>query len=396
MLIEVKDKIQQEGRQAWFDNFCKGTLAWATGVGKSKAAIDIMEQFRHEYLQAKAEGICQILLVSPTEEMRDNDWPAEFEKWGVSMQGIKGVCYASLAKEDLSKYDLIVYDECHRLTVHNLQRQQQVNKPALGLTATFPKARFEDDLERISLLTELLPPVHKVSTDEAVELGLISDFEIMTLMFYLDSVNKNIPGGTKKKPFMTTEKAAYNYYSQCIRTAVIKNIEPLKFSAISKRTRFLYNLPSKFRLAQQCLEQLKKEEKRTLVFAGSIEQANALCGEQVYHSESDSNALQRFQNKEIDLLGAVRALNEGKNLTEPDQCLVVQVDSVERNLVQRIGRIIRKRYDNPDFKARIVILVAMGTADEQWYKMSIKDFDTVRIKEYLVRVPDIQKSVKCG
>ena len=325
MLIEVKDKIQQEGCQAWFDNFCKGTLAWATGVGKSKAAIDIMEQFRHEYLQAKAEGICQILLVSPTEEMRDNDWPAEFEKWGVSMQGIKGVCYASLAKEDLSKYDLIVYDECHRLTVHNLQRQQQVNKPALGLTATFPKARFEDDLERISLLTELLPPVHKVSTDEAVELGLISDFEIMTLMFYLDSVNKNIPGGTKKKPFMTTEKAAYNYYSQCIRTAVIKNIEPLKFSAISKRTRFLYNLPSKFRLAQQCLEQLKKEEKRTLVFAGSIEQANALCGEQVYHSESDSNALQRFQNKEIDLLGAVRALNEGKNLTEPDQCLIAQI-----------------------------------------------------------------------
>lgn len=79
-------------------------------------------------------------------------------------------------------------------------------------------------------------------------------------------------------------------------------------------------------------------------------------------------------------------------MIEPDQALVIQVDSKERNLVQRIGRIVRKRYDNPDFKARIVILVALLTADENWFKEAIKDFETSRIKEYIVRVPDIKKT----
>lgn len=45
---------------------------------------------------------------------------------------------------------------------------------------------------------------------------------------------------------------------------------------------------------------------------------------------------------------------------------------------------VRKRYDNPEFKAKIIIMVAVKTADEKWYKSAIKDFETSRIKEYLV------------
>jgi superfamily II DNA or RNA helicase len=115
-----------------------------------------------------------------------------------------------------------------------------------------------------------------------------------------------------------------------------------------------------------------------------------LCGDKVYHSESSRDALDKFQKKEISLLGAVRALNEGKNLTEPDNALIVQVDSVDRNLVQRIGRLVRVRYDNLSHKARIIILVAIDTADENWYTSAISDFDSRRIKETLVKVPDIK------
>jgi superfamily II DNA or RNA helicase len=323
--------------------------------------------------------------------MRDVDWPEEFRKWEISMEGIKSVCYASLAKEDLEKYDFIIYDECHRLTMPNLRKLSLYpTKPVLGLTATFPKTKYEDDKERVDLITRLLPPVHTISTDEAVDLGLIADFEVMICKFYIDGVTKNIPCGTKANE-LRTEKVHYAKLTKRISWAVIKKIEALKFSVISKRMNFLYNLPSKLRLAKQCMEQLNVKDKRTIVFAGSIEQANELCGNDVYHSKSDDKALQAFQRKDINLLGAVRALNEGKNLTTPDQALIVQVDSVDRNLVQRIGRIIRRRYDDMGFKARIVILVAIGTADEQWYNSAIKEFETSRIREFIVRVPDIKK-----
>ena len=387
--LENKQRLQKEGKKLWFDTGCRGTVCWATGVGKTKLAIDCIEELRHNYLQQYGEGLPQGLLVTPTEQMRDVDWPDEFDKWKVSMEGITKICYASLSKVDLSIFDYIVYDEVHRLTIPNLERLSEVieTKQVLGITATFPKTKYEDEKERVDLITELLPAIHTVTTDEAVDLGLISDFEVFVLKFDLDYINKTIPCGTKAKE-LRTERTQYAKLTKQIQWAVIKRIEGLKFAAISKRTNFLYNLPSKLKLAKQCLEKLIEDDKRTVVFCGSIEQAELLCGDNVYHSKSSEVALELFQSKKINTIGCVRSLDEGKNLTTPDQALIVQVNSMDRQLVQRIGRIIRKRYDNPEFKAKIVILIAIQTADEQWYKSAILPFETQRIKEYLVTVPN--------
>lgn len=382
-----KIRVQSEGTQAWISNNRRGTLAWATGVGKSKGSILCIESIRQEFPDGK------ILLVVPTEEMRDTDWPAEFQKWNCSLENIKLVCYSSLAAQDLSKYVFIIYDECHRLTTGNLQKLYHYKGAALGLTATYPKVKFEDEEERVSLITELLPPVHTITTDEAVDLGLIADFEVFVLKFYLDAVNRNILGGTKKKPFKTTEKNEYTRLTKSLQFAMIKKNEGMKFGAIAKRMNFMYNLPSKVRLAKQCMDSLALDGKRTLILCGSIEQANELCGDNVFHSKSSGDALDKFQALEIDVLAAVRALNEGKNLNSLEQELIIQIDSQERNLAQRIGRAVRKWYGKPDFKAKIIILVAANTVDEKWYKSAILNFESKRIKEYIVRVPDMNKSV---
>lgn len=241
------------------------------------------------------------------------------------------------------------------------------------------------------MITEFLPPVHTITTDEAVDLGLISDFEVFVLKFFLDAVNKNIAGGTKKKPKLTTEKAEYSRVTKLMQFAVMKKNDGMKFAAISKRMQLLYNLPSKLRLAKLCLENMSKEPRRTLILCGSIAQANELC-EHVCHSESGPEALERFQAGEIDIIAAVKQLNEGKNLHNLEQELIIQVDSQERNLVQRIGRAVRKKLGRPDFKARIVVLVAANTADEKWYKSAIAEFNSTRIKEFIVRVPAVNKS----
>ena len=71
----------------------------------------------------------------------------------------------------------------------------------------------------------------------------------------------------------------------------------------------------------------------------------------------------------------------------------MQLDSTERALTQRIGRMVRKRYDNSEFKAKIIIMVALKTADEKWYKSAIRDFETSRIKEYLVTLSPSTESL---
>jgi superfamily II DNA or RNA helicase len=335
------------------------------------------------------------LLIVPTEELRDVGWPEEFKKWGVSPEGIKRICYSSLAKENLDKYDFILYDEYHRTTLPNLKKLVEYLKNpkvyALALTATLPrKIVFEEDAERIHHLRTVLPIVYTLTIDEAVELGLVADFEITVLKYYLDEVNRNVIGGTVKVPFKQTEAARYAYLTNNLKRAtVIAKADPSKIgwkmATISKRTNFLYNLPSKLMLAKRCLEQLQRDTNaRTVVFAGSIEQANELCGENVFHSKTGREALDKFQNGELNLIGSVRCLNEGVNLEDPHQALVVQLDSVERSIVQRIGRLIRIRYENLEFRAKIVILVALKTADEKWYESATAEFQTKRIKEYLV------------
>lgn len=397
--LENKARVQNEAHDAVVLNNGRGCLEEATGVGKTKIGLHVLETLKDTVLSLENRDM-QTLIVVPTEEMRDIDWPEEFKKWSIPLDNVKLVCYSSLAKEKLEKYDFIIYDEYHRTTLANLRKLQEfLTNPkvyALALTATLPKEIFfEEDRERIELMKELLPTVHKTTTDQAVELGLICDFHVTVLKFFLDEVNTNIQGGTLKKAFTQTEGARYKYLTNNLKRAtIIAKADPkkagFKYAAISKRTQFLYNLPSKLRLAKKCLDQMLRDDKRTVVFAGSIEQANTLCGVDVYHSESTREALNKFQDKEINLLGAVKALNEGKNLTEPDQGLIVQLDSVERNLVQRFGRFLRIRYDNLDHKAKIVILVALKTADEDWYNKAIKDFETSRINEYTVKIPPIE------
>lgn len=392
---ENKDRVQKESLLAWEAAGCQGCLELATGVGKTRVGLNGIEFIRHGMLLEDKEA--QILIVVPTESLRDIDWPEEAKFWDISLENVRIVCYATLSKVDFSKYSFIIFDECHRLTLPGLNKLKKLLEdsplfPYLGLTATLPRpSDFSEDFERIALALNLFTSVYKISTDEAVELGLIADFEIKVLLFDLDSSSLNIPGGTKLKPFKQTESGRYAYLTSSLKRATIMaKTNPakmgFKFAAIQKRTSFLYDLPSKRRLASLCIERLRPQG-RIIVFCGTIEQAEALCGKDVFHSKSSAEALDRFQSKQIDLLGAVKALNEGKNLVQPDIGIIVQVDSVDRNLIQRIGRLVRVRYDNMAFKAQIIILVAKNTADEKWFNESISNFDTKRISKILVNVP---------
>jgi superfamily II DNA or RNA helicase len=391
--IANKDYIQKVCKDLWLETGF-GTLQLCTGAGKSKIAIDIIEHVRHEWLKDELE--LQILLVTPTEELRDVNWPDEFKKWGVEMTGIKCIAYASLGKQNLSKYDLIVYDEYHRTTLNNLQKLQDElttsHKMILGLSATLPlKPRYAEEMERFKLMNELCPTIYKLTIDDGVQYGIIADFEIHVLKFFMESIKLDYVGGSKLKPFKQSEKSMYNWLTKKLQFAMIQvRANPSKkgfeFKAVGERCQFIYNLNSKLALGRACLERFDTD-KRTLVFAGSIDHANQLCGNNVYHSESSREYLDKFQNKEVNLLGSVKAMDEGLNITDPDQALIMQVTSVERSLIQRVGRLVRKRYDNIDFKAKIVILVAANTVDEQWYNKASENLNTSRITETLVKVP---------
>lgn len=399
---EVKALIQQQAHSAWLAAGRVGTIAAGTGFGKSRVAIMEVQRMAQGGLLG-SEVHQDILLVTPTEKLRDKNWPDEFADWQASElfeYDVKPICFASLKKEVDKKYKLVILDEIHRLTEMSAAAfketgedvlmsfmAENLSEAVMGLTATVPDARRDPDKARI--IAQVAPVVFTYTLDQGVEDGMIRDYEIRVIQTVLDDSKKCITAGTKLKPFMTTEAKQYEYMEKNIRRnralaasattpAKRASFDRLAMFATMARNRFIYNLPSKTELAARCIKQISAG-KRTLVFCGSIDQANKLLGDNVYHSKSGSESYNKFNAKQIDILGVVNAANEGVNFVELDQSLVIQVDSNERNLVQRTGRNLRLGLDG---KAIIYILCVQNTADERWLEKSLKGFDPTKISYY--------------
>jgi superfamily II DNA or RNA helicase len=259
---------------------------------------------------------------------------------------------------------------------------ENLAEAVMGLTATVPD--HKRDPEKYAIIQQVAPIVFRYTLDQAVEEGMIADYEIRVILHPLDNTAKTIDAGTKKMPFKTTEAKQYEFLESQIRKyqMLAKQNEKLKqmpFYKTMERNRFIYNLPSKTLLAEKILKKILADGKRTLVFCGSIDQTEKLLAPNTFHSKTNSTAYDLFNSKKISNLGVVNAANEGINFTDLDQALIVQLDSNPRNLVQRIGRCLRLR-DN--HKAIIYILVVQGTADERWLEKAITGFDTNKIHYY--------------
>jgi superfamily II DNA or RNA helicase len=363
----TKDDVQQKAIIVWNESK-RGLLAMATGTGKSKIAIDEAKR-EHKIEKTSFKAI----LIVPTTKLRDVTWAEEFTKWKALGTWIvmDKYCYASIAKIKGKSYDLVILDEAHYLTEANYKffKQNKI-KNIMALTATPP----EDPVKR-ALLDTIAPVVFRYKLEEAETDGLIAPFNITVIEFPLDTSRKNIKSGTKTKPFMQTEKAKYDYLCTKISRMYYSNVSAdVKKWAYFDRMRFIYNLPSKTRLAQQVIK--NRMSGRYLVFGGSIDQINTLMHPYVYHSKTVDTYYNKFLNKEISSLGAVKALNEGQNIPDLDMILVVQLNSKELDIIQRIGRVVRWREGHT---AEVIILIASGTKDEEWLQKALQGFDESKI-----------------
>jgi superfamily II DNA or RNA helicase len=327
----------------------------------------------------------KILLVVPTEALRDENWPAELALWCTEKElervnkYLEIICYASAPMYQGNTYDLMIFDEVHHLTDRSgvLFSGNLVNY-TLGLSATPPNPKA--DPFKHALIQQFCPVVFIYSLDQGVDDGVIADYEIVVIVEPLDNIKKNIQGGTKKAPFMTTEYAQYNYLSAIVKKTFAMADGPNKANAVKfamlKRTRFVYDLPSKTELARVLLSKLPVDA-RILCFCGGIEQSRELFGENVYNSKDKKlDKLQEFKDLKIDRLGVVSAVDEGHNIPLLDIAVIVQASSSDRTIVQRIGRVLRVR-DN--HKGLVFILCSQGTQDESWIKKALESFDPQKI-----------------
>lgn len=368
----TKDEVQQEALTAFETQGSNGILAMATGTGKSKIAIDYAVKLQKDNFELR------VLVVVPTEKLRDVNWKDEFFKWKASFlwnNNVERSCYQSIHKIEGEVFDLVILDEAHRITeLNSVFFKNNTIRHIMGLTATPPT-----DFEKQRILDELgLEIVYRVTLDQAVEWGLVSPYKIKVINVSLDNSEKYIKAGNKAKPFYQTELAAYTYYT----AQVDKCKQEYNFVKmdmwVKKRMHLLYNLKTKTNVTKFLLDRYISKDERTLIFAGTTEQADSVC-EDRYHSKSKTNSFDLFANGYINRLSSVKALNEGHNIMALDNAFIIQINSNELHLIQRIGRIIRFREGHV---GNIYIMCVKGTVDEKWLQNALSEIDESNI-EYI-------------
>ena len=362
-----RQEIQDEALKA-AEGKKRCTIVLGTGVGKTLVGLKHMER-NYNPMQS-------ILIVAPKLSIISS-WRYEAEKFGLSkvLEGATFSTYLSLNKHNPNDYDAVYFDEVHSLLDSHRSFLNNYAGRVLGLTGTPPKHKTS---EKGRLVSEYCPVVYTFKADDAIENGIINDYQIIVHEINLDTA-KNYKVSTKNGSFMTSELQNYSYWGTRIDTA---SGQPHILRVM--RMKAMMEYPSKERYAKALLSSITS---KCIVFANTQEQADRMCTHSYHSNNQDSEEnLIDFKLGNINKLSCVLQLNEGVNIPGLKQGIIMHAYGNERKASQRIGRLLRL---NPDDKAIVHILCYMNTVDEKWVKEAISGFDENKIiwKDYEISLP---------
>lgn len=352
-------------------------LQWATSVGKSRMAIDMINYYSENI---NSHSLTTVLLVVAEIAHKDN-WYKEFNKWNLNFLEVSIVveCYASLKNYTNKQFDIIVLDEAHHIGSDirlDILSTLKANKFIL-LSATLKSALMDNMEQLIGKIKS-----SKISLQEAIDNNWIVEPKIFTVPLRLDTKlhsqeiieewgkkDKRIiircdysnrwtylrekkgkyPNATliisctqfQKYLYLTEQLEWYKKKFFSCRNEVFKN----KWLQLgSQRKRFLGECKTEY--IKSFLDTIK--DKRYICFCASIEQANYLGNNNAIHSEIPNrlDILNSFNNKEINNLFAVGMLQEGVNLNDIEVGVIVQLDGQERTFIQKFGKQICQYVSN--------------------------------------------------
>ena len=355
--LSLRDKRQAEFAQVFLDHGEFGILNLCPRFGKIFTTINILE---------KMDKDINILIAYPDIKIK-NAWEEHFVLRKYKNSNMTYTTHMSLKKHTGGVFDLVVLDEIHLLSEAQIEAVKELKcVSVLGLTGT-----LSSQTEHI-LGTELkLPVLATYSIEQAIQEGVVTDYEITVVGVPLDNVVKNNYKGKLK-----TEKQQFDAYGW-----VIDQLERTGKSTMFlrlARMRVIQNSIAKMHKTQALLKAHKKE--RVLVFCGLTKIADSL-GIPVYHSKAgDKQIFEDFATGKGNHLAVVKIGNTGVTYKPLNRVIINYFDSNAENLAQKINRCMAMEYNTPDKKAHIYIISSNEEVELKWLKKALEFFDKSKIK----------------
>src|SRR5690606_23319237 len=291
--LKLRDRIQKEAEQAFYDNNCIGSIFLGVGGGKSVIAINIHKKKKYQ----------KVLLVGDTRDLVRKNWRHEYLVHTGSNtlfnETVTPICYKSLSKHNPEEYDFIIFDEGDKLSYNNVKtfvEKIPINTPRLLLTGT-PPSKFG---YKGKVIYEYFPELYRYLINESAG-KITNDFEIVLHQNTLSTKTYYKKFGSKQYP--TSELKEYTNLTNKINSYNIFNDNKYSLKTLRLwRKKLLNELRSKVELAKY-IDKTYLTEGRCLIFAPSIPIAEELC-EHAYHSKNKSN-YDLFKNGVINKLSCI-------------------------------------------------------------------------------------------
>ena len=200
----TKDQVQEEAIKAT-NGRQKCSVVLGTGVGKTLVGLT--------HIENNTTPLMKVLIVAPKKAIFLS-WKDDAEKFGKEelLGRMTFTTYLSLNKHNPNDYDAVYLDEMHSLLDSHRGFLQLYKGKILGLTGTPPKRGYS---EKGKLVQEFCPVVYTFKADDAIENGILNDYQIIVHELRLSN-EKNYTVNMQNKSYVTSEELNYTYWSRRI------------------------------------------------------------------------------------------------------------------------------------------------------------------------------------
>lgn len=361
----------------------------ATGSGKTLMALKVLNK------RTKIHD--KVLIVVPRLVLID-EWKKEIKKWGYSryLPNITFVTYVSFPKM-AGFWNTIIFDEVHHLS----ERCREALTAFTFINSLLLSATVGRNLKKeiISLFKPL--KIFRISTREAINDGVLPDPRVILIPLSLDRKRETyeiVKNKGKGSPIVIQYKDKWKYksykgevhikctqgqyyddmssliqwYKNKIHIPAMKNLylhkcgERLKWLS-SEKTGLVYSIL------------LELRHQRTITFCSSIIQTEML-GKYCINSNNPNSQkhLTNFNEGKINHITCVDMLTEGANLASCKVGIFAGLNSSQRIIIQKLGRLLR--HEEPV----IILPYYIGTRDDEIVHKMCEDYNP----ELIIRLKD--------
>ena len=387
---------QEEALAAWEQAGCTGIVEAVTGAGKTRLAMAAIA--RELNLGGK------VAVIVPSRELQ-RQWEREIHQYFDSADiGLMGNGHSdSLVENDIliavvnaasqkelglidGESGLLVADECHRLGAEKFQLAlEDVFPNRLGLSATRERTDGAHDTVLAPYFGDV---VYSLGYKAAMAGGYISQVKVAQIEVQLsddeqlefDELSEAISAsqfelskrfGIPLEPYSRFMEEVHNL---AMNGDMKQGMAAKRYiSSVTKRRKLLANTPKKSEVLTTLVSAINNSN-RTIIFTETISgvtniynllNESGIATEQLHAqllTRERVGALHMFATGQCKALVAARVLDEGIDVPEADLAIIVSATKTRRQMIQRMGRVLRPKKDGRP--ARFVLVYVAGTSED--------------------------------